>query len=102
MSSPQIIEDNINYTFEIIIRVETSVNRDIMVEVSDIHTEFFTMRSRDALIDVVEGIRGIGESIKDELFSIAHITCSSKVRRRDHTHEAYGRGSGFPYQSSDW
>ena len=50
----------INYLFEIIIRVELSVNRDIIVEVSDIRSEFETMVTRDALIYVVEGIRGIG------------------------------------------
>ena len=57
----------INYLFEIIIRVKLSVNRETIVEISDIRSEFETMTTRDALIYVVEWIRGIGETTREDL-----------------------------------
>ena len=78
----------INYLFEIIIRVKASVNGDALVEVGDILAEFFTMGSRDALIDVVEGIRGIGETTREDSLFI-HITCSSMFQRKDRKREEY-------------
>jgi hypothetical protein len=47
-----IIED----LLEVIVRMEMIVDRDLIVEVSQEVTEFYTVMTRDAFVDVLEGI----------------------------------------------